>query len=316
MVRLVYADWLEEQGNPHGEFIRVQCRLARLVANDPNRAALEMRERQLLERFQDEWLGRLRQWALRWTFRRGFLETLTVPVQAHLDRSGELVGAGPRFSLAVDLVDVVIPQNILNLIPPSVAREIQVLPLGWRQRRLVVATRDPYDKEDIAKLSFILNRQIEPVGASVVELMEAIEKCYPNTGADDELLVFAGFIDTGGFPHDSAALGDDGSPVVRLIDLMLHEAVRMRATEIRIKSLPDRIRVDYRVNGHWQERDSLPLRLLPLIVARLRFLAGIEPDLEWNGQQYLIPRTPAWNIPQVWAHIQATPEGPRILIRL
>src|SRR5262245_19188696 len=46
--RLVYADWLEEQGDPRGEFIRVECRLGRLLAAAPARHALEQRARQLL----------------------------------------------------------------------------------------------------------------------------------------------------------------------------------------------------------------------------------------------------------------------------
>jgi uncharacterized protein (TIGR02996 family) len=54
--RLVYADWLEEHGDPHGEFIRVQCALARLPQGDSHRWALAKRERQLWERHHTEWL--------------------------------------------------------------------------------------------------------------------------------------------------------------------------------------------------------------------------------------------------------------------
>ena len=47
-LRLIYADWLEERGDPRGELIRVQCELARIGADDPRRAELEFREQQLL----------------------------------------------------------------------------------------------------------------------------------------------------------------------------------------------------------------------------------------------------------------------------
>jgi uncharacterized protein (TIGR02996 family) len=57
--RLVHADWLLDQGDPKGEFIQVQCRLASMAADDEQRPSLEERERQLLQRHQDEWLGSL-----------------------------------------------------------------------------------------------------------------------------------------------------------------------------------------------------------------------------------------------------------------
>ena len=50
--RLVYADWLEEQGDPRGEFIHAQCQLARMDEHDPQRPHLEIRERDLLVRHQ------------------------------------------------------------------------------------------------------------------------------------------------------------------------------------------------------------------------------------------------------------------------
>jgi uncharacterized protein (TIGR02996 family) len=72
--RLVYADWLEERGQPdRGEFIRVQCALARLPHGDPRRLVLEARERALLAH-QDQWLGRLNSPLLHWRFHRGFVE--------------------------------------------------------------------------------------------------------------------------------------------------------------------------------------------------------------------------------------------------
>jgi uncharacterized protein (TIGR02996 family) len=56
--RLVYADWLEERGDPRGEFIRVQCTLARLDGDDPRRAELDRREATLLRQHGEAWRGR------------------------------------------------------------------------------------------------------------------------------------------------------------------------------------------------------------------------------------------------------------------
>ncbi|MBL8797742.1 MAG: TIGR02996 domain-containing protein [Planctomycetia bacterium] len=57
--RLIFADWLEDRGDPRGAFIRTQCALARLGMNDAGRLALEARERQLIAEHASQWLGPL-----------------------------------------------------------------------------------------------------------------------------------------------------------------------------------------------------------------------------------------------------------------
>lgn len=78
--RLVYADWLAETGDPdRGEFIRVQCDLARLDQADPRRPALEDREHELLAEHEPRWIGEPAD-LHEWRFERGFLsEIATTP---------------------------------------------------------------------------------------------------------------------------------------------------------------------------------------------------------------------------------------------
>ena len=74
--RLVYADWLEEFGEPdrvaRGEFIRVQCELARLAVDDPRYAALKAREKELWGKWKSAWRSAIKGEAKRWPFHRGF----------------------------------------------------------------------------------------------------------------------------------------------------------------------------------------------------------------------------------------------------
>lgn len=76
--RLIFADWLEEQGNPRGEFIRVQCELERLGEDDPRRLQLETRQCVLLAEHQNEWAGALREFVHRFWFRRGFIDKVQI----------------------------------------------------------------------------------------------------------------------------------------------------------------------------------------------------------------------------------------------
>src|SRR5438477_9044055 len=76
--RLIYADWLEEQGDPRGEFIRLQCALAVLPADHPRHSELQGRERELYEHHAAVWAKPLTGKAARCAFRRGFIEAVTL----------------------------------------------------------------------------------------------------------------------------------------------------------------------------------------------------------------------------------------------
>jgi uncharacterized protein (TIGR02996 family) len=93
--RLIYADWLEERGDVRGEFIALQCRLARLDRDDPARLAMAARVRQLLRGHEAEWARPLRGLADAWTFRRGFAEEVAVDARTFLAHAPALFQAAP-----------------------------------------------------------------------------------------------------------------------------------------------------------------------------------------------------------------------------
>src|SRR5688572_20050324 len=95
-LRLVYADWLEERGDPRGEFIRVQVELARMADDDPGRPDLEWRERELLQDHGDQWRAPLPAWAHRGCqFRRGFVGFVACDAAQFLAGAADLVAAAP-----------------------------------------------------------------------------------------------------------------------------------------------------------------------------------------------------------------------------
>jgi uncharacterized protein (TIGR02996 family) len=73
--RLIFADWLEEQGDPRGELMRVQCQLAGMTQDDPRFVELRRREGSLREENMGDWIGRLPP-GCKPTFRRGLLHLL------------------------------------------------------------------------------------------------------------------------------------------------------------------------------------------------------------------------------------------------
>jgi uncharacterized protein (TIGR02996 family) len=94
--RLVYADWLDEHGDPErAEFIRVQCQLARLSPDDPRAGRLEVRVGKLRAANAARWLGRLNGCPRDRVFRRGFLERVRLNRQTFDCHRRELFRLGP-----------------------------------------------------------------------------------------------------------------------------------------------------------------------------------------------------------------------------
>jgi uncharacterized protein (TIGR02996 family) len=96
--RLVCADWYEEHGHAHrAELIRVQCQLAGLEEDDPRRARLKEREWELLTVYGEDWAQALPGWARKEapTFRRGFVERVSVTASQLLKEGGALFAAAP-----------------------------------------------------------------------------------------------------------------------------------------------------------------------------------------------------------------------------
>src|SRR5437868_13708602 len=90
--RLIYADWLEEQGDPRGEFIRLHCAATDLAPGDPAREPLARRLHELMAEHEADWaavlVGPLRRLlgtdAFEYDFRSGFVEALTLPARLFL----------------------------------------------------------------------------------------------------------------------------------------------------------------------------------------------------------------------------------------
>jgi len=181
----------------------------------------------------------------------------------------------------INLSEVSIPASVVELVPESVARENVVLPLSQEGGALKIIMSDPSDFATIDKLQFILNKDIQPVLAPREQIIEAINKHYGQTETESVDSMLAEFTDTAidftETESTQAAATDDGeAPVIRLVNLVIQEAVSLRASDIHIEPFPDRVRIRYRIDGVLAERDSPPRRLLAPILSRLKIMAGID----------------------------------------
>jgi type IV pilus assembly protein PilB len=182
----------------------------------------------------------------------------------------------------VDMTELEIPKAVIELVPESVARENLVLPLSLEGNTLKIITADPTNYDTIQKLQFILNKDIVPVLAVSDQITEAINRNYGQTeteSVDSMLVEFTDtaieFTQTESMAHMAAA-DDSDAPVVRLCNLIIQEAVNLRASDIHIEPFADRVRVRYRIDGILVERDAAPRRLLAPLLSRLKIMGSID----------------------------------------
>lgn len=173
---------------------------------------------------------------------------------------------------------------VIELVPESVAREHVVIPLALDGDNLVVAISDPMNYEVLDKLRFILNREINVAVSPEEAIQTAINRHYGQSeteSVDSMLQEFTetsiDFTATEVTEAETAGEGDDDSaPIIRLIDLIISEAVSMRASDVHIEPFEDRVRVRYRIDGALVERDSPPRRLLAAVVSRIKIMARMD----------------------------------------
>src|SRR5687767_11722678 len=186
----------------------------------------------------------------------------------------------------VDLHEVTIPDSIIELVPESVARENAILPLAEEEDALKVIVSDPYDIDTVEKLRFILNRRIEIALAPRDKILEAINKYYSQIEGESADSVLQEFTDTKiDFTETettTAAIGagetvdENSAPIVRLVQLMITEAVQLRASDIHVEPFEEIVRIRYRIDGVLHKRDSPPRRLLGAIISRIKILAKMD----------------------------------------
>src|SRR5436190_14784980 len=142
---------------------------------------------------------------------------------------------------SVDLTDFTISPSVIELVPESVARENVVIPYDYEGNVLRICISDPSNFETIEKLQFILNKDIQPVLAPHEQIIEAINRHYGQSETESVDSMLSEFTDTAiDFTETegtSGMAGDDGgdAPVIKLVNLIIQEAVTLRASDIHIE---------------------------------------------------------------------------------
>ena len=180
----------------------------------------------------------------------------------------------------IDLDANPISESTLKLIPEELMKRHQILPLGMNNGKLKLVISDPLDLDTLDLIRFRLNAELECYLASPSKIKGFInrqtDELKGSIDATAAELTEAGHTIEAEVRRAEAAGAEDEGPVIRLVNLIIDEAYNMRASDIHIEPMADRVRVRYRVDGVCIERDNIPKNMQAPVLARLKILSGMD----------------------------------------
>lgn len=142
----------------------------------------------------------------------------------------------------VDLLSIKIPPEAIEAVPPNVAKEYRIIPIGFLGDILKVAISDPTDVGTIDSIRFVLKRDIEGVLAPPEHIHKLIEHYYGSLSENVESVLkdmdseSVGSV-TNMETKDSEEEGGEEAPIIKLVSLIISEAYKRRASDIHIEPL-------------------------------------------------------------------------------
>jgi general secretion pathway protein E len=158
-------------------------------------------------------------------------------------------------------------------------RETRVLPLREDDTEVALAMADPTDTYAIGALRMVTGRAVRPMVAIPSELEAALERLYGTRSGQSEVM---GSVETRvddlDFDADVQQLKDLASeaPVIRLVSLIITNALEMRASDIHVEPFENRLAVRYRVDGVLHDVESPPKRLAAAVISRIKIMANLD----------------------------------------
>src|ERR1700678_1802819 len=192
---------------------------------------------------------------------------------------------------AINLSYFEIDPAVVKLIPFETAKRYQILPLSRVGASLTIAMVDPTNVFAMDDIKFMTGFNIEPVVASESSILAGIDKAYGATKEKEEDLetVMQSMSEMNESDVELQAeeaqmelsqldKAADEAPVVKLVNLVLTDAVKRGASDIHIEPYEKEFRVRFRIDGVLQSIMSPPMKLKDAITSRLKIMAKLEPS--------------------------------------
>lgn len=187
----------------------------------------------------------------------------------------------------INLSRITISDDVIKLLPAEVAKRYQLIPISKINDLLTVAMADPLNIFAIDDVKALTHYRLKIVIAAEKDIAQAIEKYYEATARDEILDIIQDVKDM-----QIEVISEDGTkadtdsgtlmrmveetPVVKVTNMILAEAIRRKCSDILIEPQPKSLRIRYRVDGMLQEGENPPLSMHEAIVSRIKVMANLN----------------------------------------
>jgi len=183
---------------------------------------------------------------------------------------------------SINLDEFEIEPAVIQLIPEEVAVKHTVIPVNRAGSTLILATADPSNIFALDDIKFLTGYNIQPVVAAEEAIRRAVEKYYDQSSSLEE--VMGDFDDSDiDLVHDAddvdvnaLAKESEDAPVIKLVNLVLTEAVKKGASDIHVEPYEKSFRVRYRIDGVLYEAMKPPMKLKNAITSRMKIMAELD----------------------------------------
>ncbi|MDO4314211.1 MAG: ATPase, T2SS/T4P/T4SS family [Oscillospiraceae bacterium] len=181
----------------------------------------------------------------------------------------------------VRLYENAIPMDVRQMVRPDILRTYVMMPFSFDPEdsgTLYVAMNDPMNMKGRDMVAIASKCRIKPFLATTSDILVSIDRCYGSEEMQEaaELYTQASEQETSSLEEQVLQEDVNASPVVMLVNSLVEQAVRQRASDIHVESGPDRVRVRCRVDGVLYTTATYDLRLLPAIIARIKIISSLD----------------------------------------
>jgi type IV pilus assembly protein PilB len=183
---------------------------------------------------------------------------------------------------SVNLTDYEIDSVVIKIIPAEVVQKYQLLPVNRAGATLIIAVSDPSNLFAIEDIKFMTGYNIEMVVASERDIKASIDKYYDQSASladvmgDMDVEDFEIIDDNEQIDVGSLERATEDAPVVKMVNAILQDAIRKKASDIHVEPYEKLFRVRFRIDGVLYEVMKPPLKLKNAITSRIKIMAELD----------------------------------------
>jgi type IV pilus assembly protein PilB len=183
----------------------------------------------------------------------------------------------------INLADYDVDAQVIKIIPAEIAHKYQIVPVNRAGSTLIIAMSDPSNIFAIDDIKFMTGYNVEVVVVAESSIKSAIDKLYDQTAslADvmndlDSMEDFEVLGDDDDVDLSSLERATEDAPVVKLVNLILTDAIKKKASDIHVEPYERSFRVRYRIDGILYEVMKPPLKLKNAITSRIKIMSELD----------------------------------------